>query len=168
MLRPVLSSESPPGNEKIQKTLTSGIINDDTRRWVFATEGLRRGQLAEIEVELQADPAFRVSAIFTTFKELADESGDLLGQTDRLSFEKAIELNRVLEKLMGGLVPLRCRVVDYEVVDTGSQTFLIHRRALEQLPVAERPAASPLYLVGVTEQSLFWKDIRRVLFSSIT
>lgn len=165
VLCPVLSSKSPPGNEKIQETLTSGIIDDDTHPWVVTTEDLRRGQLAEVEVELQADPAFKVSAIFTTFKELADESADLLGQTDRLSFEKAIELNRVLEKLMGDLVPLRCRVVDYEVISTGSQTFLIHRRALEQLPEAERPATRSLYLVGVTERSLFWKDIRRVLFS---
>lgn len=165
VLHPVLSSESPPGNEKIQETLASGIIDNDTHPWVVTTEDLRRGQLAEVEVELQADPAFRVSAIFTTFKELADESADLLGQIDRLSFEKAIELNRVLEKLMGGLVPLRCRIVDYEVISAGSQAFLIHRRVLEQLPEARRPATRPLYLVGVTEQSLFWKDIRRVLFS---
>lgn len=165
VLRPALSSESPPVSEKVRKILKSGDGDTDAHPWVVATDDLRRGQLAEVEVELQADPAFKISAIFTTFKELADESADLLGQIDRLDFEKSIELNKVLEKLMGGLVPLRCRIVDYEVISIRSQAFLIHRRALEQLPPAERPATRPLYLVGVTEQSLFWKDIRRVLFS---
>ena len=164
-LRPIFSSESPPVNQRIQKALTSGVFDDDMHQWIISVEDLKRGRVAEVEVELQADPSFRVSAIFTTFKELADESADLLSQTDRLDFEKVIELNRVLEKLMGDLVPLRCRVVDYEVIGTGNQVFLIHRRALENLSETERPATRPLYLVGVTEQSLFWKDIRRILFS---
>jgi hypothetical protein len=165
VLRPVLPDEQPPAIEKIRKVLALGASNADMYPWIVIAENLKRGRLAEMEVELQADPAFRVSAIFTTFKELTDESADLLGQTDRLSFDKAIEVNRVLEKLMGGLVPLRCRLVDYEVISTRGQTLLIHRRVLEQLPQAERPTTQPLYLVGVAEQSLFWKDIRRVLFS---
>jgi len=165
VLRPVLSSESPPSREAIHKALMAGVIDDDLQPWVVATDSLRRGRLAEVDVELQADPAFRISAIFTTLKEIADESADLLAQVHRIDFEKSLEVNRILEKLMGDLVPLRCLVVDYEVINTGSQIFLIHRGALEQLSEAERPATRPLYLVGVTEQALFWKDIRRVLFS---
>lgn len=165
VLQPVLSSNLPPSVDKIQRMLDSGASDSEMVSWFVEPAGLKRGQLAEVEVELQADPAFRVSAIVTTFKEITDESAELIAQADRPGFEKAIELNRVLEKLMAGLIPLKCRVVDYDIVTIGQEEYLIHRRALKQLPETQRPPTRPLYLVGVTEQSLFWKDIRRVLFS---
>ena len=43
--------------------------------------------------------------------------------------------------------------------------WLVHRRVLNQLSEDDTLQRRPVYIVGVAEQSLFWKDIRRVLFS---
>ncbi len=55
--------------------------------------------------------------------------------------------------------------MDYEVVHIEGREWIVHRRLLDQLAGTERPAARPLYVVGVAEQGLFWKDLSRVLFS---
>jgi hypothetical protein len=164
-LKPVLSIEPPPVIEKARRALAPNTGDEELKPWRVESEQLKRGQLVEMEVELQADATFRLSTILTTFAELANESKELLAQANQQGFEKAIELNRVLDKLMAGLIPLKCRVVDYTVVTLGQQEYLMHRRVIEQLPEVEKPPVKDLYLVGVAEQSLFWKDIRRVLFS---
>jgi hypothetical protein len=43
--------------------------------------------------------------------------------------------------------------------------YIIHNRILAQLPNEELPKCNDLYITGVTEEALFWKDVRRVLFS---
>lgn len=47
------------------------------------------------------------------------------------------------------------------VISHGSKDFIVHVDAVKELDVETRP----LDVVGVTENSLYWKDIRRVLFS---
>ena len=165
VLRPVPPGCEAPDTDKIVEALRQGSAHGNLDPWVLDQSTLRRGRLAEVEVELQADPAFRASTIINVFKELADESSEFLGAAGA-DFDQAIELNRVLEKLMGNLVPLRCRLVDYEaVIGNGADGPLVHARAMEQLAGDQRPHTGPVYLVGVTEQPLFWKDIRRLLFS---
>lgn len=66
---------------------------------------------------------------------------------------------------MVGLIPLNCRLRDYRVVSVGGEPRLVHRRALDILPHDVREAARDIFLVGVAEEGLFWKDIRRVLFT---
>ena len=43
--------------------------------------------------------------------------------------------------------------------------YLVHRSLLSQMPADARNRAQPAFLVGVAQNDLFWKDIRRVLFS---
>jgi hypothetical protein len=43
--------------------------------------------------------------------------------------------------------------------------LIVHRRLLERLSASSDLSIRPLDLVGVAEQQLFWRDIRRVLFS---
>ena len=40
-----------------------------------------------------------------------------------------------------------------------------HRSVLDQVLSSAQPEAVPVFVVGVTQRDLFWKDIRRVLFS---
>jgi hypothetical protein len=164
-LAPIINSEPTPTADAVRVFLETGTHDKSLAPWVVDPDVLQRGQLVEVEIELRADPTFRVSAIVTAFKELAEESSELIGQADRQGFEKAIELNRVLEKLMGNLVPINCRLTNYEVIQVRGRKWLLHRRTLDQLPRESRPTTSPVFLVGVTEQSSYWKDIRRVLFS---
>jgi hypothetical protein len=74
-------------------------------------------------------------------------------------------VGRILEKMLVGLVPVRGHVTDYAVVEFGEKEWIVHRKLLNELPETELPPKRPLYVVGVAEQSLFWKDVRRILFS---
>jgi len=135
--------------------------------WCVDVEQLERGHLVELEVELEAEPIYKNSAIITTMMELMHESPELqavlsLGERGQLE-----SFARILERLLAGLVPIRATALDYRAVEAGDRGFLVHRAVVDQLtghPGIE--AAAPLTLVGVAEETLFWKDIRRVLFSS--
>jgi hypothetical protein len=72
-------------------------------------------------------------------------------------------LGRMLERLHAGLVPLRGTVNGYSVVKLDEREWLIHNSIVAAFP--EDTEAIPLFLVGVAEEDLFWKDIRRVVFS---
>ncbi|GGJ13990.1 hypothetical protein GCM10010121_025730 [Streptomyces brasiliensis] len=155
----------PPPSE-IQNILTNPEpLARKMPQWVVGKEQLTRGRLIEVEVELQADSVFQVSAFVSSFLDMFAGSSELAGQIDRGEAEGVREFNGILEKLLVGLVPIKCRLVDYQVVSLDGQEYLVHRDVLESVPLGQRPRETPVYLVGVTEQDLFWKDIRRVLFS---
>lgn len=166
-LRSIHPSEPDPTADDARRVIEARSKTVVLDPWVIDPARLERGSLVEIQMELQSDPTFRLSTMVGTFAELAAESKELSAQVDQQGLEKAIEINRVLEKLMVGLVPVRCRLVDYVSVALGSQEYLVHRKLLQQLPESERPPTRDVYLVGVAEQSLFWRDIRRVLFSNL-
>ncbi|MFF6931303.1 DUF6414 family protein [Streptomyces californicus] len=134
-------------------------------RWIVGQEQLIRGNLVEVEVELQADSVFQVSAFVSSFLDMFSGNSELTGQIDRQEAEGVREFNGILEKLMVGLVPIKCRLIDYEAVEVSGKEYLVRRELLEALPLGQRPQGIATYLVGVTEQDLFWKDIRRILFS---
>lgn len=138
---------------------------DGSSPWRVSSDRLLRGDLIEVEVELQAEPTFQVSTIIAVLADLLDESKTLRSYTNRHDLERAVEMNTILGKLMAGLVPLRCRLSDYVAITTGGQEELMHREVLQQLPAEETPLAREIYLVGVAEEALFWKDLRRVLFT---
>jgi len=72
-------------------------------------------------------------------------------------------VSRMVEKVLAGLVPVRGRALNYQVVEVDSEEWLLHTGLIAQLQ--PRPAATSVFLVGVAQQGLFWKDVRRVLFS---
>ncbi|SEE94037.1 DUF6414 family protein [Jiangella alba] len=134
--------------------------------WTINVASLRRGQMVELEVELYADPAFRVSTIASSFAEMVKDSKELIGQLmERHELDQALEINALIEKLMAGLVPLRCRVANYVLVGEDDNAALVHREVVKKVPENERRATVDVQLVGVTEKSLYWKDTRRVLFA---
>jgi len=134
--------------------------------WLIDPQSLARGRLLEIEVELEAEPIFRVSTVLSSFLEIFDENPELFGANAYDEFIQAKSIEPILAKLLVGLVPIRGRALDYEVTALGGKEWIIHRKLLEKLLATEGPPTHPLYLVGVAEQSLFWKDIRRILFSN--
>ena len=74
-------------------------------------------------------------------------------------------VSNVLQQMLIGLIPVKCRAVDYRVVRTNGKSLIVHRRILDQIPSQQLPKYEELYVTGVTEETLFWKDVRRVLFS---
>lgn len=162
-MRPVVSYQ-PPAWVRTVADLERAAIEGAVGDWIVDPERLRRGQLVEVEVRLEAEPIFHVGAIVSGVLDIVQDDPAVFGVQNSAELAQMRAINRMLEKLLVGLVPLRGRAVDHEVVELQGKEWLVHRAMLDHL--AERPSqVRPLYLVGVAEQALFWKDVRRVLFS---
>lgn len=73
-------------------------------------------------------------------------------------------VRRILDRLSVGLVPLKGRAVGYKSLHWQGADYLVDERLVGQL-TNSKFAFNPIYVVGVAEAGLFWRDIRRVLFS---
>jgi hypothetical protein len=149
------------------------IPNDDLGRaagtaefagWIIDPDTLTRGRLVELEIDLSTDPIYQLSAVVSAFLDIVQEDATVFGISASSQLSLSITVNRILERLLAGLIPLRACVVNYEVVELAGKEWIVHRAVLDA--VSSAPGSRrPLYLVGVADQALFWKDIRRVLFS---
>ena len=163
VLRPVGLDDMPTvdltrGLERLLGSLEgTGLLIDPST--------LQRGELLEVEVELEADPIFRMATIITTFVGLMEDNEGLLQNAVTAKAPEIRSVARLLDSLLAGLVPIRGRLVDYEWMPLGSRDVLVHRSLIGQMPADALPEAYPAFLVGVAQSDLFWKDIRRVLFS---
>ena len=126
---------------------------------------LHRGELLEVEVELEADLIFRMATIITTFFEMMEDNEELFENSVTTQLPEIRSVARLLESLLGGLVPIRGRLVDYAWIRLCSRDILVHNSLLGQMPTGAQVKAYPAFLVGVAQSDLFWKDIRRILFS---
>ena len=133
--------------------------------YVIDPQKLCRGDLIEVEVVLEADPIFRVSAIITTIREILEENLQLFSSENVGQLAEMRSIGRLLESLLADLVPIRGTLVDFRVAEIGDQEFLVHRDVFDQFDEPGDAALSDVVVVGVAERELFWKDIRRVLFS---
>lgn len=119
---------------------------------------LLRGSLVELEVELDVEPVFRMATVVSSLVGFVERSPELFDAAIRKQFAQGRALQGVLSGLLGGLVPIRARVLNHVVVSDGGRLAVAH---------VDGPSSDgeQLFLVGVAEEQLFWQDIRRVLFS---
>jgi hypothetical protein len=141
------------------------VFSADPKASRSAPSSFRRGDLFEMDVELDADETFRVSTTIASLVEILNQDGaQLLTPIDRAEMKQVIAFNRILERLLVGLVPIRAKAVEYAVVRRDGTPRIVERAALIGLPPAERDFPEPLFVVGFAQQDLFWKDLRTVLF----
>ncbi len=132
---------------------------------ISETQSIRRGNLFEMQVELDADETFQISTTISSLVEiLTQDLTQFQTFVDRAEVEQVLAFNRILERLLVGLVPIKAKAVDYAVVQHDGTPQIIRRPALDNPPLPESDAAEPLYVVGFAQQDLFWKDLRTVLF----
>ena len=93
--------------EKEFEALTNG-------KWIVDIASINRGDLLEANVELEADPLFRMTMVITTLYELMADRPDIFGAVHERQMEQAYSVGQVLDRLLAGLVPIRGRLVDYE------------------------------------------------------
>ena len=162
VLRPIRPDERLPKVRHTEHLRT--LLPELGHPWAIRSSELTRGQLIELEVELETEPIFRISTVVSTMFEIMRESPDLAEMAGYEELGQVQSVGRVLEKLLAGLIPIRARVPDYAVINDGNDEWLIHRSILSQI---QRPDVMiyPVSLVGIAEEALFWKDIRRVLFA---
>lgn len=135
------------------------------RRRIVEPSALSRGELIEVDVELDTDPIFRLSALINSIRRLVDENEVLFEGTGIARLDDMRAAAQVLESLLEGLVPVRGRLTEYAFVTIAGEDALVHTSKLESMPEDVRTTAGPTYVVGVAEHSFFWKDIRRILFT---
>ena len=161
---------SPPHAGSVPTVNTVADLERDLDRlsdegWLFDPGAMHRGEILEVEVELEADPIFRMASVIATIREIVEDNERLFEQAITTGLSDMRSMAQVLESLLVGLVPIRGRLVDYKWSNIGGRDVLIHRSLLDQMHVDARPIANSVFVVGVVQRDLFWKDIRRVLFS---
>jgi hypothetical protein len=134
--------------------------------WIIDGAALERGCLVEMKVTLEVEPAFEARTVMAGFLDMVQDEPKFFGIDDLGTLGQSAMVSRMLDKLFSGLVPIRGRSTDYVVAMVGDHEYVVHRRIADQL--SGQTDISELHLVGVAEQSLFWKDIRRVAFSGST
>lgn len=122
---------------------------------------LKRGELVEFRAKLTADPVFHMSTMVSEFMDMTEDFPDKMLPDAARALEDVGPINKLLERLLAGLIPIRAEALDYVVARIQDEEHLVHRSTAESLDLK----SSPLVIVGVTEHLAYWKDIRRVLFS---
>lgn len=134
--------------------------NEDLRGW--RGDDLQRGQLIELEVVLDVDPVFKLGTMVSEFSAMAAEYPQMAGPSGLAMLDEVEPVKKVLDRLLAGLIPIRAKVCNYVVANLDGQDYVVRSSTAAELGV---PVHS-LEVVGVTEHIGYWKDIRRVLFSS--
>ena len=125
---------------------------------------LQRGKLVELRVRLAADPVFQLATMVTEFTDMAKESPKtfMSGNSSDTTLRQIGPINKILQKLLAGLVPIRAQAIDYVVAKVNGVEAIVHEELIKGMDIETRP----LEIVGVTEHEAYWKDLRRVLFSN--
>jgi hypothetical protein len=145
-------------------TSLKALAEDPDSSLVLAVDQPARGQLLEIEIELDADPSFAFNTVISEVVKFMDQNPEFF-PAGLEGIAAGETMNRIIAQLMFGLVPLRCRVLDYQAVEIEETEFLVHQRLLSGRELPSGAQLRDVHLVGVAEEGHFWKDLRRVLFS---
>lgn len=164
VIRSIPDKLAPPRRDHFNDIMSMTETLRD-QGWIVDPEKLARGQLLEMEVQLDADDIFRVSTVISSILEIIEQNPEMFGIDSDGKVALVKSVGHILEKLLVGLVPICGQATEYEIVQVEGKEWIINRKLLTTFPSSERPPSRALYVVGVAEQSLFWKDVRRILFS---
>lgn len=138
----------------------SATEDEGHRGW--RSEDLLRGQLIELEVVLEVDPVFKLGTMVSEFSAMAAEYPQMAGTAGLAMLDEIEPVKKVLDRLLAGLIPIRATACNYVVTTIDGQEYVVRSGTANELSAPVRQ----LEIVGVTEHVGYWKDIRRVLFSS--
>lgn len=154
MIEPSKPSTTPATSDEL-------LAIEDKSLLVSSGE-LRRGRLVEFRIRLAADPVFHLGTMVSEFTAMAEDYPEMFAAGNTLAGLHEVQpINKILQRLLAGLIPIRALAVDYEVVELDGAEYVVHKDMNSQTKIPARP----LEIVGVTEQEAYWKDLRRVLFS---
>ena len=135
---------------------SADIIPGEHPNYCIRSSELQRGTLAELKVVLATDPHFSVVTSGSELFKLSENISELNGYSE---IKWQIEL---LQQLFAGLIPIKAEILNYRALKTGGDTYLVHEDKVAGVSTSK----IKVNLVGFTELSAYWKDIRRVLFSN--
>ena len=172
VLKHVPHFEKTPQTQSLDGLRAGGRRGKQERKlmkkgFVVDPRTLTRGALLEIEVELNSEFIFQFSSVVQAIVGMIRKNPAMFGR-DEEEIAELSDISGIIEELLFGLIPLRGRAVDHSVVvfdPPEDGKLIVHNRLLEGLEDQSGFTTRPLFVVGVAEESLFWKDIRRVLFA---
>lgn len=151
-----------PGHARPAAADEAELLAIEDKSALIATSDLQRGALVEFRVRLRADPIFHLGTMMTEFAGIADETPEMFGGSGALQqLAGFMPINRVLQRFLAGLIPIRCEALEHVVAEIGDVEYIVRKDSVAGLALPTRP----LEIVGVTEHLAYWKDLRRVLFS---
>lgn len=140
----------------------SDLLADQYKHVVYKATDLERGDLVEFRVRLSASWIFQMSTMVAEFSDMFDDSPTLFIESVRFSdLYQARNANKIVSRLLAGLVPVDGMVPDYSVIELDGAEYIVSKDVVRELDLH----SWPLKIVGVTEHLAYWKDIRRVLFA---
>ena len=158
----LLIRPTEPDDESALGTAREGALSKVLAPWRLRADELERGRLVEIDVVLRPEKIFEATTAISTFIDIAAQNQELTAALGS-GLDDATGVYRILEHLLAGLVPIRGEAVDYVIaVETDGTEQLVHKRLLAARGLTD---IRPLEIVAVTEERLYWRDLRRVLFS---
>ena len=138
------------------------LISSDEASCLHSVSDIKRGELIEIRLRLSASFIFQMSTMIAEFSDMFDESPVFFMNQVRFSdVYQARNANKIITKLLAGLIPIEGVATDYSVIDYGDASYIVHNDAIDTSSLN----CSPLKVVGVTEHLAYWKDLRRILFA---
>lgn len=156
-LRKIQPIEVVEAAESLEHLFSGGFSNA-----IHNAGDLARGDLVEFKVKLSASWIFQISSMVAEFSDMFDESPTIFMEHIKFTdLYQANNANKIINKLLAGLIPVDGVVSDYHVTRYGSDKFIVHKDVTKNL----NADFSPLRIVGVTEHLAYWKDIRRILFA---
>lgn len=132
-------------------------------QWIMRAKDVARSGLVEMTVRLGAAGIFKVGAVFESLTTLFSQSR--LDPATARTLQDMGPMNEMVQELLAGLVPIECIAVDYQVGEIDGEDWLVHNSMISHLPSLVN--IRPLVLVATTTSSLYWQDLRQILFSDL-
>jgi len=158
--------ESPPSSFSSLEQFDKALSKLKRGNWVVSPSEFRRGQLLELGVLLEAESLFKINAVASAMLDMLDGSPEMFASLEIPDLAQIRGVMRVLRTLLVGLIPVRGRALDYEVFCGASEEWIVHKNVAAQMDATLRTRLRPLFVAGVTDEMLYWKDTRRILYSS--
>jgi hypothetical protein len=136
----------------IKSDVIAGSIPDlfktDVQDSVHRASDLHRGDLVEFRVKLSASWIFQISTLVAEFSDMFDESPALfLDHVKFYDLYQAKSINKIINKLLAGLVPIDGKASDYSVIEYDGEEYIADNKVIGDLQIEKLP----LQIVGVTE-----------------
>lgn len=159
VLRPAEDGPPPAGCRDVRRAVAEAVAAGAAT----PVDELRRGRLIEVEVELEAEAVFHIITLVETLVQMAHDLPDEVVPDLRGQLSDVVALNALLGKLLVGLVPLRAKAVHHAILTSPEGSWVVDRRTFAGPP--PDMTLQGLEIVAMAEVPLFWRDLRRVLFS---
>jgi hypothetical protein len=166
----VLLHDTNTGKRKRRTTvsdssdLSRSLAKLKREKLAVSLANVRRGDILEIDVRLDADEFFKKVTVGATLLDLMEGKEPLFGVA-AADVRQVAPMIEVLKELSVGLVPVRGIATSHCVIDYNGESLIVAREALHDALLSH---ARDLELVGFTEADSYWRDLRRTLFSRTT